>query len=328
MSVGDCSRSVTISRILPGLSDLNDAGELISYVGWLSVCLGVGVIAVAVSRRSPTRTAVAMVLIPLGLAIAGFAMLRTDWMAQFRFATPVWPLAAIAVTLAAIRVLPGSSSRTKALVAVLATVAVASSISGLWSAEKAFRANPTVGVCNVAQNAGYLFNGYADIIGLRDGTLLAVDGGGSSLTSRLRFVDLSGLADRRIAQFWQDHDMPGLRDHVFNEVRPTFIKLFHGWAERDLLGLVRDPRLDRDYVLMFAGAPGGGDWVRRDAVADRGTLSTARKWGRDTWALLNTRYPRNSPPVWWCGDVLRPTPFSDSSPAASPLTSAGAKGAR
>ena len=307
-------------QALPGLRDVNDAAALVGYAGWLSVILGVAAVVVAVSRRSPTRTALGMLLVPLALALAAFAMLRPDWMAQFRFATPVWPLAALAVTLAVIQVWPGAPARTKWLSAVLTLVAVASSISGLWASEKAFRAEPTVGVCNVAQNAGYLFNGYADIVRVRDGSLLAVDGGGSSLTSRLRFIDLSGLADRRIARFWQDHDMRGLRDHVFDNVRPTFIKMFSGWAERDLLGLARDPRMGRDYVLLFAGAPGGGDWVRRDAVADRNTLPAARKFGSDTWQLLSTRYPRNKAPIWWCGNVLRPTPFSDGTPAPSPLT--------
>jgi hypothetical protein len=310
----------------PSLGDLNRPAVLVGYVGWLTVLLGVAVITVALIHRSPTRTAVAMVLVPLGLALASFTLLQPDWMLQFRFATPVWPLAAIAASVAAVAVIPSASMRTKALVALLVTVAAASSLSGLWASEKAFRVEPTVGVCNVAQNAGYLFNGYADIIGVRDGSLLAVDGGGTSLVSRLRFVDLSGLGDRRIARFWQDHDMPGLRDHVFGDVRPTFIKIFNGWAERDQLGLARDPRMNRDYVLIFAGAPGGGDWVRRDAVTDRGTFATARKWGRDSWNLLNTRYPRNSPPVWSCGDVLRPTPFRDRVPAPSPLTRTESRG--
>ena len=50
----------------------------------------------------------------------------------------------------------------------------------------------------------------ADRLGIDDGSLLAVDGGGTALTSRLRFVDLSGLADARIARYWSDNDMAGL----------------------------------------------------------------------------------------------------------------------
>ena len=33
---------------------------------------------------------------------------------------------------------------------------------------------------------------------------------GTSLTSRLKLVDLSGVGDRDIAEFWRDDDMAGL----------------------------------------------------------------------------------------------------------------------
>jgi hypothetical protein len=187
-------------------------------------------------------------------------------------------------------------------------------------------ASPSIGFCCGGaptvprRTTGYNFNGYADILGVREGTLLAVDGGGTSLTSRLRYIDLSGLADRRIARFWQTDDMSGLRDYIFDDIHPTFIKVFHGWAERDRLALMGDPRLASDYVLMFSGQAGGGEWVRRNAVSDDGKLTAARLWGRYTWNLVTERYRRVGPPVWWCGDVLRPTPFHAGSPALSPLT--------
>lgn len=88
-----------------------------------------------------------------------------------------------------------------------------------------FRKQPTVSICAIAYQIGHAFNGYADILGVQDGTLLSVDGGGKSLTSRLRFVDLAGLAERRIARFWQHDDMPGIRDYIFDDVRPTIISV-------------------------------------------------------------------------------------------------------
>jgi hypothetical protein len=305
---------------LPSLHDLSRPGELAGYAGWLVVCLGVAAVAGVLARPSPTRTVVTVVLVPLGIAIVSYILLRPDWMAQYRFATPVWPLAAIAIAVSIAHIAPTLTTRGRIIGATLAAIAAMSSLNTFWLSDKAFRAEPTVGVCNVAQNTGYNFNGYADILGVRDGTLLAVDGGGTSLTSRMRFIDLSGLADRRIARFWETDDMSGLRDHIFENLRPTFVKLFHGWAERDRLGLTADARLDRDYVLMFSGQPGGGEWVRRDAVPNDGSLAAARRWGRDTWDLVTDRYRAGLPPIWWCGDVLRPTPFSAGSPAPSPLT--------
>jgi hypothetical protein len=252
--------------------------------------------------------------------MVSYILLQPDWMVQYRFVTPVWPLAAIAIVLSVAHIEPKVSARGRILATGLAALAVVSSLGTFWLSDREFRAAPTVGVCNVAQNTGYNFNGYADILGVREGTLLAVDGGGTSLTSRLRYIDLSGLADRRIARFWQTDDMSGLREYIFDNIHPTFIKLFHGWAQRDRLALMDDPRLARDYVLMFSGQAGGGEWVRRNAVSDGGSLAAARLWGRDTWNLVTERYPPGVAPVWWCGDVLRPTPFSAGSAARSPLT--------
>lgn len=304
----------------PTLADLNKPAALVSYVGWLTVCLGAAAVAVAVWRASPARTVVVMVLIPLGLAVLSYTVLRSDWMAQYRFATPVWPLAAIVVTVSAGHVLRDASTRMRVIALALATVGAVSTLNGFLLSAREFRAEPTVAVCHIAQNTGYAFNGYADILRLLDGSLLAVDGGGTSLTSRLRYIDLSGLGDRRIARFWQADDMAGLRDYIFDEVRPTFLKIYWRWAERKRLRLAEDPRLARDYVLMYSGRPGGGEWVRRDAVPNESALVTAGRWGQHFWDLASERYGGVRPEAWWCGDTLRPTPYSDGVPAPSPVT--------
>ncbi|QLL09152.1 hypothetical protein [Mycobacterium vicinigordonae] len=201
-----------------------------------------------------------------------------------------------------------------------AAVIAALTVSGFFSAARDFQRNPSAGLCDIAQNTGYLFNGYADILGVRDGTLLAVDGGGASLTSRLKFVDLSGLAERRIASFWQRNDMAGLRNYIFDTVEPAFIKIFSGWAERDRLDLVGDARLDQDYVLLLSGPPRGGRWVRRDSVRDAARLEEARRWGNDVWNQVILPRGAVVPTVWWCTDRLRPSPYRDGAPAPSPLT--------
>ena len=302
---------------LPSIGDLGRPELLVEYLGWLTTVLAVAVIAAAISRPSPTRTAVAMLLVPLGLAVANYAILRPDWMAQHRFATAVWPLAAIAVTLSAFHILREASNRRRLVATTLATAAAGLTLTGFWHQATAFRSDPTVGMCAVAQNTGYWINGYADILGVRDGTLLAVDGGGSSLTSRLHLVDLSGLADARIARFWQHDDMSGLRDYVLEDLRPTFMKYFSGWAGRDRLAIETDPRFNADYVQLWSG----GDWVRRDAVPDPERLAAARQWGSDVLALIDRQYTA-VPHRWWCGDTLRPSDIGSGSPAASPLTRA------
>jgi hypothetical protein len=305
---------------LPMVADLDKPGHLLSYTGWLTALLGIAVVAVALAGRSRERQVIGAVLVPLGLAVVSFVVLRPDWMVQYRFATPVWPLAAVVVALSTCVVFRNSSTRTRAVAAVLAALAALTSLSGFRQADNDFRAAPTVGVCNIAENTGHLFNGYADILRVRNGSLLAVDGGGTSLTSRLRFVDLSGLADRRIARFWQDGDMSGLRGHIFDELRPTFIKIFAGWAERPQLALAADPRLNRDYVLIYAGRPGAGEWVRRDVLTNRHALVQARAWGRASWQAASARFDPAKPQTWWCGDTLRPTPYGAGTPAPSLIT--------
>lgn len=307
-------------QALPTLSDFGRPAELIVYLGWLTAILAVAVVAVAVSKPSPTRTAVSMLLVVLGLAVVSYAILRPDWMAQHRFATPVWPLATLAVALSTGPVLRATSLRGRVVTAVVATMAGVLTLHGFLVSGKEFRVNPSFSLCECAQNTGYMFNGYADILGVRGGTLLAVDAGGTSLTTRLRYVDLQGLTDLRIARFWQHDDMAGLRNYIFDELHPSFIKVWTGWSARERLRLDSDPRLDRDYVLMWSGRPGSGEWARRDAVPNLGALARAHDWGRYVWALTDSRYRNVAQRVWWCGDVLRPTPSSPGVPAPSPLT--------
>ncbi|HEX3288377.1 MAG TPA: hypothetical protein VHT50_27850 [Mycobacterium sp.] len=290
---------------LPGIDGLDRPATLIVNVGWLTALLCAATVTLALARGGPVARAISVLLVPLGLAVAGYVVLQPDWMAQWRFATPVWPLAALTVALSAAQVLPSLSTGKRLAASMAAALAVAMTLSGFASAAVNFRRNPTAGLCDIAQNTGYLFNGYADVLGIREGSLLAVDGGGTSLTTRLNFVDLSGLSERRIAGFWEHDDMAGLRDYIFEEVKPTFIKVFSGWAERDHLDLIGDPRLQRDYTMLLSGPPGGGRWVRRDSVRDAAALDEARRWGQNAWDVIILRQNSAAPVTWSCSDVLR-----------------------
>ena len=64
-----------------------------------STVLVVVVVVVAFRRPGGIRTPLAMLLIPLGLAVFSYCVLENDWMAELRFTTPVWPLVALIAAL-------------------------------------------------------------------------------------------------------------------------------------------------------------------------------------------------------------------------------------
>jgi hypothetical protein len=305
---------------LPGLEAFDRPVALIVYFGWFASLLCVVTVTLALARGGPTAKVVSVLLIPLSLAIVSYAVLQPDWMAHYRFATPVWPLVTLTVALAAPHALGTLSTRGRWVACTAAAAIAALTLNGAMAGARAFRIAPTAGLCDIAQNTGYIFNGYADILAVRDGSLLAVDGGGTSLTSRLRFVDLAGLSERRIAAAWQRNDMTGLRNYILDDVKPTFIKIWSGWVERIQLDLAGDPRLERDYVVLLPAPSGGGQWVRRDAVHDAEALIEARRWGEKVSNEVIRAHNAVVPTVWWCGNVLRPSPYHEGSPSPSPLT--------
>jgi hypothetical protein len=305
---------------LPNLEVLDRPVELIVYLGWFASLLCVVTVTLALARGGPTAKVVSVLLVPLTLAVISYAVLQPDWMAQYRFATPVWPLVALSVTLAAPQAFGTLSTRGRWLACLAAAAIVAFTLNGALAGARAFRTAPAAGLCDIAQNTGYFFNGYADILGVRDGSLLTVDGGGTALTSRLRFVDLAGLAERRIAEAWQRDDMTGLRNYILDDVKPTFIKIYPGWDQRTKLDLPDDRRFERDYVVLMSATPGGGHWVRRDVVHDATALTKARRWAAEVWDRVVVAHGAVVPTVWWCGDVMRPSQYREGSPAPSPLT--------
>jgi hypothetical protein len=291
--------AIAKSQGLPGLAAATRPVELVSYVGWPAALLAVAAVGALVAR--PGQRAFVALLVPLALAVVAFGVLEPDWMGQLRFATPVWPLGALAGMSAAASVAPVLAPRARAIGALLAVGAALVSGLTLVGSARAFRAAPTAPLCLVAENTGRAINAYADVVGARDAVLLAPDIGGAALVSDLRVVDVAGLADRRIARFWRTEDMAGLRDHVFDDVRPTFLTLNPDWAR--LTGLLDDPRLAVDYVEIRTSPAGVTDRVRRDVLRP-GDLEALRV--RATAAAAADDAARRSPRAS-CGDVLVPS---------------------
>ena len=296
---------------LPGVAGLNRPVELIAYAGWLLVAaVAVAVVLVLSGRSSPARSGLLVLIVPLGLAVTAFAVLNEDWMPQYRFATPVWALGVFAGVIALGQLL--AESRPQRRAAVAAVVAVALTVSGAgWvvAAQTAARA-PTAPICSVALQTGYLINSYADALGVRDGTLLGVDAGGTSLTTRLRFVDYDGLADASIARLRQSGDTAGLRDFVLEQVRPTFTRISTAYRGEVSGRLLSDPRFARDYVEVERASANISVYVRRDAVGDPAALDRAREFGTLARAQISQVSEDGDLSTGWpCPWRLRPAPF-------------------
>ena len=78
---------------------------------------------------------------------------------------------------------------------------------------------------------------------------------------------MAGLVNKPIADLVHDNDLAGLRNYVFDTVKPTFIHSWGPWAAGN--GIALDPRLDRDYVLIYS-SPDRGPPQRRLGAPRRG----------------------------------------------------------
>jgi hypothetical protein len=293
--------AIAKSQGLPGLAAATRPGELLTYVGWPTALLAVAAVGAALARQGIRRRALVVLLVPLALAVVAFGVLAPDWMGQLRFATPVWPLGALAAVVAAVLVAPQLAARGRLVVAVLAAGAAVISGLALVDGARAFRAAPTAPLCLVAQNTGWTINSYAEIVDAPEPVLAAPDIGGAALVSDLRLVDMVGLADRRIARFWAAGDIAGLRTHILRDVRPTFLTLNPDWER--LTGLVVDPRLAQSYDKIATSPAGVTDWVRREALRPGDLAALRIRAGQAVSVDENARRsPRAS-----CGDVLVPT---------------------
>ncbi|MEJ3658058.1 hypothetical protein WEH80_34350 [Actinomycetes bacterium KLBMP 9759] len=248
--------------------------ELGAYAGWPVIGAAAVVVVAAFVRGGPSRRPMVAVLVPFLLALAAFTILQADWMAELRFATPVWALGALLTVLSAAQLAAafwaGHRLLTAAGVVVLGAAA-GSSAPAMWEASVEFTDDPTIGVCVVAEHSGRMVNSYAAALGLPNAaapnpSVLAPDLGGSAMTSKLRVVDMVGLADADIARFWASENYSAFADHVFEVVEPTFIKAHEFWFSEP--GLDEDPRFERDYVAVASHGESFTDYVRRDAITD------------------------------------------------------------
>jgi hypothetical protein len=215
-----------------------------------------------------------------------YCLLPSDWMAEYRFATPFLLVLPLVLTSLLADILSTGALRPRVQQTVFVccvSVLIASSVKVYLPRSFQFAANPTVPFAMVASEYGARFNYYADELGIGEGSLLCPDLGGTLYFSRHRVYDLAGLCDRRIAHIASD-DREGLREYVFN-LRPTFIHVHDIWSVK--AGLHADKRFKEQYEAIteepckWARSIGmtnvlSGDYVLREAVRSYEVLERIR----------------------------------------------------
>lgn len=312
--------SIAKSQGLPYPTDLAKTGQIVAYAGAPAVLLACLFVGLTLAGAPWWRRGLLALLVPLGLALVAFTVLEDDWMGQLRFATPIWILGALAAVLAAAEALRRMRVRYRALTVTGLVVALVASGSSFAVSAYDFRSQPTLSACHVTDRLGRTFNGYADLLGLDRASFFVPDLGGTSMTSRLRLVDMAGLTDIHMAHMIRDDDYAGIDRYILGEIRPTFIHTRRPWTDGPS-DLTEDPRFTRDYVRIFAEPDNpwpDGDWVRRSVVPDRPTLERLRAYAEATAGRVSDY---SEAPTSSCGDTmsvgstLRPPPGSDAGDA-------------
>jgi hypothetical protein len=288
----------------PSIENLTRTSELVEYGGTLAGVAFAVLVGMVLVRPSKLRSGMVPLLVTLTLAVVAYVVLVPDWMTQLRFATPVWTLSALAGTLAAGAAVRDTGIRGRVLLVVGLVAVLIPSGTLFASASEKFRDAPTVPMCLVAERLGRAFNAYADILEIKDGSVLMPDVGATAMTSRLRVVDLAGLTEPRMAEFWANKQWVELGNYIYDEVKPTFIHSHAPWS--DMTGVIGDSRLSRDYVAIRfrPDNPESGDWVRKDAVTSQTKFDAAVEYA--TRQVTDSTNKIGGAPRGHCGATLSP----------------------
>ncbi|RVU24525.1 hypothetical protein EOT10_16120 [Streptomyces antnestii] len=295
--------AVAKAQQAPELAQLAQSSDLLTYAGWALALIGALCAGAVLARPGRARRALAALLVPLLLSLLAYGVLGRDWMALYRFATPVWVLATAAVALSAVALWEAERARARAVLVAALAGALVLSQAGQADQEASFASHPTLSMCFVAERYGRFFNTYAERLGLRHATVALPDLGGTLLTTRLRVLDLAGLTDRPVADAYAAGDMRALRDHVLRAERPELLHVHAAWVTKP--GLTAARLADAGYVPLYR-QQNGGDFVRADAVHDPSRLASVRAWAKPRLDRLIAGQNTPTHRKGGCGATLTP----------------------
>jgi hypothetical protein len=215
-----------------------------------------------------------------------YVMLPADWMGEFRFATTVIPVFYIFLVQtgeAWLKYVPIRSTWKPWILGFILLAFLGINVNRHIRRTQIFAVNPPTPFLTIVQLYGERYNRYAEVLELDDASILLPDMGGTLYYSNLTVYDLGALTDRTIARTLR-HDTEAFHDYVFEEIKPTFIVMYSGWAQ--FAEFDKDARFRQDYapieeqldellqvhgIEMFSGR-----YVRLDALADISQLELLR----------------------------------------------------
>lgn len=217
-----------------------------------------------------------ILLVTLLIATLIYVLLPSDWMPEFRFATPFFLLFYIFAysTSEIVYKITKPQKYVSILVILLALFFTSNSMAAFFARSNNFAKSPTVPFTLVAELYADRFNEYAVKLGIKNGSILAPDIGGTLYYSHLKVYDLAGLTDKVIARTLGKNQSV-FYDYVFDTLQPTFIHT-HGWWAY-ISNFDADPRFRQNYIAINETEDSwilttmntsmfSGDYVRKDSI--------------------------------------------------------------
>lgn len=236
--------------------------------------IGLTIVVAYLAGRRRFSLGFGVLLLFTGVLLLNYLFLPKDWMPEFRFVTPIFPLlyaVAFVVIWQLVLDLNLGTKPLQGITAVLVVMVVVSSLILFVDRTPGVKSGgSSVSFETVKSRTADRYNEYASALGLEDGSLLTPDTGATFYYSDLRVFDLGGLADRVIAK----HRRGSQRffDYVFDEIKPTFIDLGGHWTYE--ANLESDPRFRQDYVPLRQHAANKtlfhGVFVRKTIAGENG----------------------------------------------------------
>ncbi|UCF62311.1 MAG: hypothetical protein JSV37_06340 [Anaerolineaceae bacterium] len=229
-----------------------------------------------------------IVFLFVAISLISFYFLPSDWMGEYRLASPIFPFVYLLIAMILLDVFLISKVRHRdanlILGGILGAWLLVGAVAVYLPRSRQFSQEPTVSFWGVSADFKR-FEVYSESLDLTQVSVLLPDVGGPLYDFHLRVYDLAGLTDSTIARTI-NKNQEAFYDYVFDMIRPTFIHLHGKWTY--LANLEADPRFRRDYLpineyedryvkshhnmILFSG-----DFVRRDVLQDPRDIDLLRE---------------------------------------------------